>query len=144
MTSEYCDKSDEEDEGCQSNCEQPGSGSSGGDVQKRVIGYYEAWNYKKKCIGMSMDDIPVNSLSHIYYSFAYIKPDTYDIIPMEDDKDGTLTADTFTEFTALKRKNPSLKAVVALISARIPESAGRSRGCLGPVQPMTTGLPSGA
>lgn len=114
MTSEYCDKSDEEDEGCQSNCEQPGSGSSGGDVQKRIIGYYEAWNYKKKCIGMSMEDIPVNSLTHIYYSFAYIKPETYDIIPMEDDKDGILTANTFKDFTALKRKNPSLKAVVAL------------------------------
>ncbi|EEU41819.1 uncharacterized protein NECHADRAFT_53983, partial [Fusarium vanettenii 77-13-4] len=114
MTSEYCDESDNEDESCQSNCSQPGSGGSGGDVQKRVIGYYEAWNWKKKCIGMSMEDIPVNSLTHIYYSFAYIKPETYEIVPMQDEKDGTLTTETFSQFTSLKRKNPSLKAVVAL------------------------------
>ncbi|KAH7322711.1 glycosyl hydrolases family 18-domain-containing protein [Stachybotrys elegans] len=110
MTSEFCSK----DQNCQSNCEQPGSGASGGNVQKRVIGYYEAWNWKKKCIGMSMEDIPVNSLTHIYYSFAYIRPKTYEIVPMEDDTDGKLTTETFSEFTALKRKNPSLMAVVAL------------------------------
>ncbi|KPM42249.1 hypothetical protein AK830_g4355 [Neonectria ditissima] len=114
MTKDYCQTSDEEDEGCQSNCAQPGSGGSGGDVQKRVIGYYEAWNWKKKCIGMSMEDIPVNGLTHIYYSFAYIMPETYKIVPMQDEKDGSLTTETFTEFTALKRKNSALRAVVAL------------------------------
>ncbi|RFN52992.1 glycoside hydrolase family 18 protein [Fusarium flagelliforme] len=114
MTSEFCKESKEKGKGCQSKCQQPGSGSSSGDVQKRVIGYYEAWNYKKKCIGMSMEDIPVNSLTHIYYSFAYITPDTYDIVPMDDAKDGKLSTDTFTEFAGLKRKNPSLKAIVAL------------------------------
>ncbi|KAJ3529968.1 hypothetical protein NM208_g9528 [Fusarium decemcellulare] len=114
MTEEYCEESDDEDESCQSNCAQPGSGGSGGDVQKRVIGYYEAWNWKKKCIGMSMEDIPVNGLTHIYYSFAYIQPETYKIVPMQDEKDGSLTSETFSEFTALKRKNPSLRAVVAL------------------------------
>ncbi|KEY64330.1 hypothetical protein S7711_09875 [Stachybotrys chartarum IBT 7711] len=114
MTEEFCRVTDNEEESCQSNCIQPGSGSSGGDVQKRIIGYYEAWNYKKKCIGMSMEDIPVNSLTHIYYSFAYIQPETYKIVPMSDERDGDLTTETFTEFTALKRKNPSLRAVVAL------------------------------
>ncbi|RSL86747.1 hypothetical protein CDV31_016357 [Fusarium ambrosium] len=114
MTRDYCKVTDKEEESCQSNCVQPGSGGSGGDVQKRVIGYYEAWNYKKKCIGMSMEDIPVDSLTHIYYSFAYIQPKTYKIVPMQDEKDGSLTAETFAEFTALKRKNPSLRAVVAL------------------------------
>ncbi|KAG8353315.1 hypothetical protein FVEN_g8694 [Fusarium venenatum] len=114
MTGEFCKESREKDKGCQSKCKQPGSGSSGGDVQKRIIGYYEAWNYKKKCIGMSMEDIPVDSLTHIYYSFAYITPDTYDIVPMDDAKDGKLSTDTFTEFAGLKRKNPSLKAIIAL------------------------------
>ncbi|KAH7146903.1 hypothetical protein B0J13DRAFT_664619 [Dactylonectria estremocensis] len=114
MTKDFCEESDVEDEGCQSNCVQPGSGGSGGDVQKRVIGYYEAWNWKKKCIGMSMEDIPVNGLTHIYYSFAYIQPETYKIVPMQDEKDGSLTTETFTEFTALKRKNSALRAVVAL------------------------------
>jgi chitinase len=46
MKSDFC--SDE----CQSNCEQPGSGRSNGNVQSRVIGYYEAWVHDKKCYGM--------------------------------------------------------------------------------------------
>lgn len=37
---------------CQSNCAQPGSGGSGGNVQNRIIGYYEAWNVESKCAGM--------------------------------------------------------------------------------------------
>jgi chitinase len=105
---------DDEETSCQSNCKQPGSGGSDSNVQKRIIGYYEAWNYEKRCIDMPMDDIPVTSLTHIYYSFAYIRPETYEIIPMSDEKDGTLTADTFRKFTALKKKNPAVKAVVAL------------------------------
>ncbi|SPJ79175.1 related to chitinase [Fusarium torulosum] len=114
MTKDFCKVTSKKEESCQSNCAQPGSGGSKGDVQKRVIGYYEAWNYKKKCIGMSMEDIPVDGLTHIYYSFGYIQPKTFKIVPMQDEKDGSLTTETFAEFTALKRKNPSLRAVIAL------------------------------
>jgi len=52
MTDEFCKKGDDPDTGCQSNCDQPGSGSSGGDVQSRVIGYYEAWAHDRSCNGM--------------------------------------------------------------------------------------------
>lgn len=112
MTNEFCKITDDEETSCQSNCEQPNSGASGGNVQKRIIGYYEAWNYQKNCIGMRMQDIPVGSLTHIYYSFGYIRPSTYDIIPMDDGK--ALSTDTFTEFASLKQKNPALKVVIAL------------------------------
>jgi len=47
MTEEFCKKGTKEDPGCQSNCDQPGSGASGGDVQKKVIGYYEAWAHDR-------------------------------------------------------------------------------------------------
>lgn len=113
MTEEFCKETDDEETSCQSNCDQPGSGASGGDVQKRIIGYYEAWNYKKKCIGMNIQDIPVGSLTHIYYSFGFIKPDSYDVIPMQGE-DQEIGTDTFTEFAGLKRKNPALKVVMAL------------------------------
>ncbi|KAI0523939.1 glycosyl hydrolases family 18-domain-containing protein [Xylaria bambusicola] len=113
-TQEFCEKTDDDETSCQSNCDQPGSGASGGNVQKRVIGYYEAWNYKKKCIGMSMQDIPVGSLTHIFYSFGYIRPDTYDIIPIQDGGDQTLSEDTLKEFASLKRRNPAVKVTIAL------------------------------
>ncbi|TLD14866.1 hypothetical protein PspLS_10880, partial [Pyricularia sp. CBS 133598] len=83
-TEEFCRVTDDDKTSCQSNCEQPGSGASGGDVQKHIIGYYEAWNYKNECIGMGIQDIPIGSLTHLYYSLGYIKPDSYDIIPMDD------------------------------------------------------------
>ncbi|KAL2817250.1 hypothetical protein BDW59DRAFT_166064 [Aspergillus cavernicola] len=109
---EFCAVTDDDETSCQSNCEQPGSGSSGGDVQSRIIGYYEAWNHAKRCIGMKIQDIPTGSLTHIYYSFGYIKPETYEIVPMDDE--GELSTDTFTEFAGLKRKNQGLKVVIAL------------------------------
>jgi chitinase len=59
MTDDFCaagtgnDADSLEDrEGCQSNCNQPGSGASGGDVQSRVIGYYEAWAHDRDCQSM--------------------------------------------------------------------------------------------
>ncbi|KAJ3578860.1 hypothetical protein NPX13_g1706 [Xylaria arbuscula] len=113
-TEEFCEKTDDDETSCQSNCDQPGSGASGGNVQKRVIGYYEAWNYKKSCIGMTMQDIPVGSLTHIFYSFGYIKPDTYDIIPIQDGGDQSLSEDTLKEFGSLKRRNPAVKVSIAL------------------------------
>lgn len=52
MTEEFCKKDKDKKKGCQSNCDQPGSGASDGDVQSRVIGYYESWAHDRKCSGM--------------------------------------------------------------------------------------------
>jgi chitinase len=52
MEKDFCDKGTKDDPGCQSNCEQPGSGGSNGNVQNRIIGYYEAWAHDRKCQGM--------------------------------------------------------------------------------------------
>lgn len=52
MTDEFCKVTDDKDKSCQSNCEQKGSGSSNGNVRKRVVGYYEAWVNDRKCNGM--------------------------------------------------------------------------------------------
>ncbi|CBX95390.1 similar to Glycosyl hydrolases family 18 protein [Plenodomus lingam JN3] len=109
MTDEFCDKGTEEDPGCQSNCEQPGSGGSGGDVQKKVIGYYEAWAHDRKCQGMDFKDIPTGALTHLFFSFGYISPGTFDLVPMDD-----LDPDLFSKFTDVKKSNPGLKAVIAL------------------------------
>lgn len=109
MTSEFCTKDNDITKGCQSNCDQPGSGKSGGNVQNRVIGYYEAWVHDRTCTGMSFSDIPVGSLTHLYFSFGYITPGEFSIAPMDN-----LPYELFTDFTDLKRQNPGLKCVVAL------------------------------
>ncbi|KAI0443525.1 carbohydrate-binding module family 18 [Xylaria telfairii] len=105
----FCEKTDDEETSCQSNCDQPGSGASGGDIRKRVIGYYEAWAHDRECQNMNFKDIPAGALTHIHFSFAYITPGTYQIAPMDD-----LDPDLFNDFTAIKAKNPGLKAIVAL------------------------------
>lgn len=51
-TTDFCNKTDNANTTCQSNCDQPDSGASDSDSQKRIIGYYEAWNANKTCIGM--------------------------------------------------------------------------------------------
>lgn len=65
-TEEFCG------DGCQSNCEQPGSGASSGNVQERIIGYYEAFKYDKTCQGMNIKQIPVESLTHVNCMWPFI------------------------------------------------------------------------
>ena len=109
MTSDFCAKTNNPNTTCQSNCDQPGSGASGGDVQSRIIGYYEAWNYQKNCIGMRIQDIPVGSITHLHFAFGYIDPATFEVVPMDG-----LPSDLFSQLTALKSRNPSLKTIVSL------------------------------
>lgn len=56
-----------------------------------------------------MKDIPINSLTHLYFSFAFITPNEYNIIGMDG-----LPSELFSEFTDLKKGNPSLKMIIAI------------------------------
>jgi chitinase len=85
------------------------SGSSGGDVQKRIIGYYEAWAHDRSCAGMTFKDIPVESLTHLNFAFGYIQPGTFEVVPMDD-----LPPSLFSDLTALKSRNRGLKAIISL------------------------------
>ncbi|KAI1776334.1 family 18 glycosyl hydrolase [Hypoxylon cercidicola] len=109
MTDEFCQVTDDEETSCQSNCDQPGSGKTGGDVRKRVVGYYEAWVNDRACNGMSIDQIPVGALTHLMFSFGYITPGDFQVVPMDD-----LDPSLFNKMAALKRKNKALKVMVAL------------------------------
>ena len=100
---------DNEETSCQSNCEQPGPKNKDGNVQKRVIGYYEAWNHQKSCVGMGFSDIPVDALTHAYFSFAYITPGDLKVAPMDD-----LPTSLFDEFTSIKKRNAGLQTIIAL------------------------------
>ncbi|KAH7038382.1 glycosyl hydrolases family 18-domain-containing protein [Microdochium trichocladiopsis] len=110
MTKDFCEKEDHgATGGCQSNCDQPGPKNKASDQLNRVIGYYEAWRHNSTCQDMGLDDIPVNSLTHLYFSFAFITPNEYNIIGMDG-----LPAKLFTDFTSLKKKNPGLKTIIAI------------------------------
>ncbi|KAL9030617.1 MAG: hypothetical protein Q9196_001284 [Gyalolechia fulgens] len=109
MTEEFCTKGSGDAKGCQSNCDQPGSGASGGDVQSKVIGYYESWAHDRSCAGMDFKDIPVGGLTHLYFSFGYITPGDFNVAPMDN-----APASLFSDLTDLKKKNSGLKAVIAL------------------------------
>lgn len=56
-----------------------------------------------------MDQIPVTSLTHLYFSFAFITPNDFSIIGMDG-----LPNELFSEFTDLKKKNPALKVIIAV------------------------------
>ncbi|GJC93437.1 chitotriosidase-1 [Colletotrichum higginsianum] len=56
-----------------------------------------------------MKDIPVNSLTHLYFSFAFITPNEYNIVGMDG-----LPSELFSNFTDLKKDNPSLKMTIAI------------------------------
>ncbi|KAG7139201.1 Chitotriosidase-1 like protein [Verticillium longisporum] len=56
-----------------------------------------------------MKDIPINSLTHLYFSFAFITPNEYNIIGMDG-----LPSKLFSDFTDLKKGNPSLKMIIAI------------------------------
>jgi len=58
---------------------------------------------------MPFDKIPVEGLTHLYFSFGYISPNDFKIIPMDNQK-----ASLFSDLTDLKKKNRALKTVVAL------------------------------
>ncbi|KAF9630004.1 putative glycosyl hydrolases family 18 protein [Lasiodiplodia theobromae] len=110
MTEDYCEVEDKGTTGgCQSNCDQPGPKNKASTQSDRIIGYYEGWRYNSVCQGMGFDDIPVNSLTHLYFSFGYITPGDFSIAGMDG-----LPYELFSDFTNLKKKNPGLKTVVAL------------------------------
>ncbi|KAI0971243.1 carbohydrate-binding module family 18 [Xylaria arbuscula] len=104
VTDEFCQ------EECQSNCEQPSSsGKSNGDVQSRIIGYYEGWKYNADCSGVSIRNIPVGSLTHLHLAFGYITPGSYDIAMMPGVPDSVIT-----DVMALKQHNPGIKMIISL------------------------------
>ena len=58
---------------------------------------------------MPFDKIPVDGLTHLCFSFGYISPNDFKIIPMDNQKESL-----FSDLTDLKKKNRALKTVVAL------------------------------
>lgn len=109
MTDQFCQQGNQ---GCQSNCVQPGStGRHDGDVKKLVIGYWEGWALQKdNCARRTVDDVPITSLSHLYLAFGYITPNDYQIVSMPQE----MSEDAFKQITNLKERAPGLKIWISL------------------------------
>jgi chitinase len=59
---------------------------------------------------MQLKDIPVSSITHLHYAFAYIAPGSFEITTM----DGTVPIELFSQFAGLKKQNPALKVIVSI------------------------------
>jgi chitinase len=58
---------------------------------------------------MKPEEIPVESLTHLIFSFGFVAPNTFMIQPMPGTEAGL-----FTQITNVKKKNPRLKVLIAL------------------------------
>ncbi|KAF9631827.1 putative glycosyl hydrolases family 18 protein [Lasiodiplodia theobromae] len=60
---------------------------------------------------MKISDIPARSLTHLYFSFGFITPDTdtFGVVPMPN-----TSHDLFRDVAAIKKDNPDLKVLIAL------------------------------
>ncbi|RYN58904.1 hypothetical protein AA0114_g1804 [Alternaria tenuissima] len=72
--------------------------------------YWAGWSLTtRSCSKRTIDDVPVGSLTHLNLAFAYIEPETFEIVPMPRTPD-----DVFSQITNLKQKAPGLKIWISL------------------------------
>ena len=72
--------------------------------------YWAGWSLTtRSCSKRTIDDVPVGSLTHLNLAFAYIEPETFEIVPMPRTSD-----DVFSQITNLKQKAPGLKIWISL------------------------------
>lgn len=73
-------------------------------------GYWESWSSKKTgCGAMPPSQIPASSLNEVNFAFAYVDPDTFQILPMP----GTDESD-FKAFAAVEQSAPDTKFWVSI------------------------------
>lgn len=63
----------------------------------------------KPCGTMDPEDIPIRMLTHVFFSFGFISPGTFQIENMAD-----FQPSLFGRVTDLKMNNPDLKVLIAL------------------------------
>lgn len=99
-------------DGCQSNCGEPTKTSPHTtDVRNIVIGYVEGWAFTRRgCAGRDVyKDLRIDSVTHLFLSFGYIKPETFEVYPMRG-----VTDENILTITGFKERAPGLKVWIAL------------------------------
>jgi chitinase len=105
-------------DGCQSNCGSPGlvtTSGFDGNVTNTVIGYWEGWCLESRgCNGRTIDDVPVDSLTHLNLAFAYINS-AFDVAPMGSDGSGQVVGqDIYNKILGLKARAPGLQIWISI------------------------------
>ncbi|KAF2271257.1 glycoside hydrolase [Westerdykella ornata] len=86
----------------------PTCGKDSGTARGRRVGYYQGWNTRERmCERVSPRQINTRGLTHLFYSFAFFHPTTYEIMAMNE---GDIPL--YGEFTALKRNG--LQTLIAI------------------------------
>ncbi|ETS74742.1 hypothetical protein PFICI_13226 [Pestalotiopsis fici W106-1] len=101
-TPEFCGQ------GCQFACEQPKPHGAESNSQKRVIGYWEAFNSNQPCGMMPIESIPASLLTHLNVAFAYITPD-YQMTNMAG-----VAENIYSDLANVKSRNPRMKIIISV------------------------------
>ncbi|KAL4739533.1 hypothetical protein BDV11DRAFT_169948 [Aspergillus similis] len=99
----------------QSNCGSPAvpPGKCSKPVTNKVIGYYEAWSARRACYPFPPAAIPIQGgLTHLNFDFAYIDPDSFEIVPM----DGLTPASLFTQTADVRTFKTGLSDLEGFVS----------------------------
>jgi chitinase len=92
--------------------ESPVCGAGSGTATGRRVGYYQGWNTReRKCDKVSPRQINTRGLTHLFYSFAFFNPTTFEVEPMNS---GDIPL--YGEFTSLKRNGLQIWIAVGGVS----------------------------
>lgn len=80
------------------------------DFRGVVIGYYESWSDRLECHQMAPSDLPLSEMTHLNYAFAYIDPDSYEVVTMDSQTPESL----FKITVDAKQYNADLKVFVSI------------------------------
>ncbi|KAE8150566.1 hypothetical protein BDV25DRAFT_172049 [Aspergillus avenaceus] len=88
----------------------PSGNASVSVLENKVIGYYEAWMARKSCHKIKPTDLPLDALTHVYFSFASVDPSSYEVVAMDSSTPESLFKDT----TNIKSIKEDIKVFVSI------------------------------
>lgn len=95
---------------------------SGTASNGRRVGYYQGWNSRERaCDKVPPHLINTRGLTHLFYSFAFFDPTSFQMMPMN-----AADVPIYGEFTALKRNGLQTWIAVGGVSSAAPDTGGRS------------------
>ena len=96
--------------GCQSDCGIHVDNPDACDVSRPSVrwAYYASWAVNRKCAQVLPRDLDPDAYTHLAFAFAHVSED-HRLIPSAPSD-----VPMYSQFTALKQRNPSLKTVIAV------------------------------